>query len=230
MPAPTPRGSSRGTRAFESLEPRNLLAANPIITEFMASNSDTLRDGNDNSSDWIELYNAGDDPVDLSGYRLTDDPSNLSRWTFPRVTLQPDSYLVVFASGQETADFRDSQGNLHTNFKLSRGGEYLALVDPTGTVLSQYGSGTLGYPAQVTDVSFGISQARTFLTRVISRTVPTGVYKPNGLKRLRITPPTRHYDHSGKAYYLGTTYMCLNNRLFILSPHHNALTVLKSAA
>ena len=74
-------------------------AASLVLSEFMASNHHTLADGNGNFPDWIEIYNSGDLPMDLANWRLTDNPANLSLWTFPGVTLQPRSFLVVFASG-----------------------------------------------------------------------------------------------------------------------------------
>ena len=141
---------------FETLEARLVLAAQPIITEFMASNSSSLLDGNGTASDWIELYNAGDQSVNLAGYTLTDDSQELDKWTFPDKNLAPGEYLVVFASGNSTPD---AAGNLHTNFALSAGGEYLALVDPNGTVLSEFGSTTENYPPHAEDASYGLAYA-----------------------------------------------------------------------
>ena len=40
---------------FEPLEQRQLLAAAPIINEFMARNDGGLRDGDGRTSDWIEI-------------------------------------------------------------------------------------------------------------------------------------------------------------------------------
>jgi hypothetical protein len=142
--------------AFETLEARLVLAAQPIITEFMASNNSTLLDGNGAASDWIELYNAGDQSVNLAGYTLTDDPQELEKWAFPSKNLAPGEYLIVFASGNSSLD---SAGNLHTNFALSAGGEYLALTAPNGTILSEFGSATENYPAQSEDVSYGLGYA-----------------------------------------------------------------------
>lgn len=51
----------------QSLESRRMLAAIPLITEFVASNSGGLDDEDGNSSDWIEIYNAGDTPQPLDG-------------------------------------------------------------------------------------------------------------------------------------------------------------------
>jgi hypothetical protein len=140
--------------SFEALEARLALAANPVITEFMASNSSALLDGNGVASDWIEIYNKGDQAVNLAGYSLTDDSLDLDKWNFPSVTLNPGAYLVVFASGNSTAD---SAGNLHTNFALGASGEYLGLVSPGGVVLSQFGASGQDYPPQSSDVSYGLA-------------------------------------------------------------------------
>lgn len=138
---------------FETLEQRRLLAADPLLTEFMASNNGVLEDGSGATPDWIELYNAGDHSVDLAGYRLTDDATDPGKWVFPSVELGAGQFLTVFASGDDTPD---SAGNLHTNFSLSADGEYLALVSPTGVVLNEYGSASEDYPPQSADVSYGL--------------------------------------------------------------------------
>src|SRR4051794_3583189 len=94
---------TRGLRVraprVEALEPRQHLAANPVITEFMADNSTSLADGNGAHSDWIEIQNKGDASINLAGWHLTDDASQLNKWTFPSRTLAPGQFLVVFASG-----------------------------------------------------------------------------------------------------------------------------------
>lgn len=156
MPASHSRRSRRRQHlVVESLEARLALAAHPIITEFMADNDGTLTDGNGASSDWIELFNAGDEAVDLGGWHLTDSPGNLNKWTFPSVVLAPGGYLVVFASGGGTPD---AGGNLHASFALAAGGEYVALVAPDGaTVASEFGPGGTNYPRQFEDVSYGLS-------------------------------------------------------------------------
>jgi hypothetical protein len=120
------------------------------INEIMAVNDIGLDDEDRDESDWIEIYNPGTDTVDLQGWYLTDDNSDLTQWAFPQVVLGPDAYLIVFASGK---DRRDPLGILHTNFKLSGGGEYLGLVRPDGrTVVSEFFP---TYPKQAPDVSYG---------------------------------------------------------------------------
>jgi hypothetical protein len=128
-------------------------SAQVIISEFMAANQDTLRDGLGNASDWIELYNASTEPVNLAGWHLTDEATNRTKWTFPPTTLGGRQFLVVFASGNGVPD---PLGFLHANFQLSIAGEYLALLEPDGTTLaSEFAP---AFPAQRTDISFGLPQ------------------------------------------------------------------------
>jgi hypothetical protein len=155
--------AARRGLAVEALENRQLLAGLPVITEFMASNDGTLEDADGGTPDWIEIQNAGDTVVDLAGYRLTDKPDNLFRWTFPSVRLEPGEYLVVFASGRDDGSNLDAAGNLHTNFALSAAGEYLALVGPDGAVLSEFGSAETAYPEQHSNISYGVAQRKMLL-------------------------------------------------------------------
>jgi len=140
--------------ALESLEPRQLLAADVLITEFLASNSGTLLDSDGASPDWIEIHNQGDAPIDLAGWSLTDDATNTAKWKFPTTPLDAGGYLVVFASGKDRAV---PGQELHTNFKLSAGGDYVALVSPDAIVVSEFGPNGTNYPPQSTDVSYGLT-------------------------------------------------------------------------
>ncbi len=81
------RRSISGKRFIENLESRLLMAANPVISEFMAKNSSTLADGNGNFSDWIEITNQGDASINLQGWHLTDDLTKPGAWTFPSYNL-----------------------------------------------------------------------------------------------------------------------------------------------
>lgn len=120
-----------------------------MISEFMADNRRTLRDEDGDDSDWIELFNGGDTTASLDGWFLTDARTNLTKWRLPDVALPPNGFLVVFASQK---DKTLPTGRLHTNFRLSSEGEYLALVSPGAKVVSEFAP---AYPAQFTDVSYG---------------------------------------------------------------------------
>ena len=148
----TARSRRRHGLTLESLEPRVVLAASAIITEFQASNTTTLQDEDGEYSDWIEIHNETNDPLDLAGWSLTDSDTDLSKWTFPSVTLEPNEYLVVFASNKDRID---PASELHTNFRLSAGGEYLALVEPDGfTIATAF---TPEFPPQVENGSYGFA-------------------------------------------------------------------------
>src|SRR5688500_7288108 len=94
----------------------SVVRAEPIITEFLASNQTGLVDSDGDRPDWIEIHNPDGEVVDLGGYHLTDDAGLPTRWTFPAgAIIQPGGYLVVFASGKD----RVVAGSpLHTNFSL----------------------------------------------------------------------------------------------------------------
>ncbi len=125
-----------------------------VINEFCATNALSLRDGDGTASDWIELYNGTGASVDLTGWSLTDDATRPAKWVFPPRVIAHGERLVVFASEKDDAKrpAYNATSELHTNFKLSAGGEYLALVDASGTVIDSYAP---AFPAQVTDITYG---------------------------------------------------------------------------
>ena len=179
--------------AAEPLEARRLLAADPVITEFLAQNTSNRTDEDGKFSDWIEIHNP--DPaaaLDLAAYYLTDDATNPTQWQFPAgVTLAPGAYLLVWASGE---DRRAASGPLHTNFSLKAEGEYLGLVKPDGqTVASAYAP---AFPAQRQNVSYGVAPGgnRSFFN------TPTPAAANNGNVSASVAAPVfsqprGFYDH-----------------------------------
>jgi hypothetical protein len=125
-----------------------------VISEFMASNGQSLDDGDGESSDWIEIWNSTNETVDLAGWVLTNSHGKAGGLVFPSLSLPPNDFLVVFASGQH--GYVDSEGNLHAGFKLSKDGGYLALLKPDGEGGLELADQYFQYPAQEMDVSYGI--------------------------------------------------------------------------
>ncbi|MEC9042870.1 MAG: lamin tail domain-containing protein [Verrucomicrobiota bacterium] len=126
------------------------------ITEFLANNEDSIQDEDGDNSDWIEIFNSGSDPINLEGYYLTDDSGVLTKWRFPSIEIPSGGFLLVFASEK---DRRGVNSELHTNFKLSGKGEYLALVEKNGsTIVSEFGSQDGPFPRQFEDISYGLMQ------------------------------------------------------------------------
>lgn len=158
--------------------------AEPLITEFIADNGSGLEDEDGEFSDWIEIYNPDNSPASLAGYSLTDDATNLNKWTFPEVTLEPDSFLIVFASGNNRMD---PSANLHTNFQLSANGEYLALVAPDGkNIISALSP---SYPPQFENDSFGLNSATEDDTWNYYSSPTPGALNGNGSKAGPIVSP-----------------------------------------
>ncbi|MFT5107784.1 MAG: hypothetical protein ACI9UA_003418 [Pseudoalteromonas tetraodonis] len=186
------------TVSFTTLEVSEL-----VINEFMAAN-DGGNTNNPNSwfpianqipgtsEDWIEILNTGTSTLDLGGWHLTDNAGDLSKWTFPPSTnLGAGQFLIVYASSNSAPD---TNGNLHTNFKLSAGGEYLALVRPALSVASAFGPGGSDYPSQTDDVSYGLHPA-TSASVFFSSPTPGAANDPNGLAKVEDTKfsPDRGY-------------------------------------
>ena len=96
------------------------------ITEYTTSNSYFFYDRDGDCPAWAEIQNYGDEPVDLSGLLLSDDPYNLNKWAFPEgLTLEPGAYQLVLLSGKD----RWADGELHADFRLGRSDMILLLSD-----------------------------------------------------------------------------------------------------
>src|SRR5262245_22803370 len=142
-----------------------VVAAGPVfsaqddvrITEFMASNTRTLADENGSFEDWIEIFNASTNTVNLLNWSLRDSANT---WLFPNTNITPGAFIVIFASGN---DRRIPGAPLHTNFRLSGDGEYLALVRPDNSIATEFAA---KFPPQITDVSYGFGLTQSVFTAV----------------------------------------------------------------
>jgi hypothetical protein len=121
------------------------------ISEFLTINNSGIEDEDGDNSDWIEIHNISDFPINTANWSLSDDIDNPGKWTLPSRTLQPNDRLLIFASDKDRTPVQ-SDLELHTNFKLSGSGEYLGLFEPNGTVATEFSP---GYPVQFVDISFG---------------------------------------------------------------------------
>jgi len=132
--------------------------ADVIISEILANNETGIVAEDGQRYDWIELYNSGDSPVNISGWHLSDDASSLPKWTFPEITIESKSFLLIFASG---LDRTNNPSYLHTNFKLSSDGEYVGLTATDGsTVIDEIAP---AFPPLAPDRSYGVPMSRTIL-------------------------------------------------------------------
>lgn len=89
-----------------------------LINEVMSSNGHALLDDDRDSPDWIELYNASTNTVDLTGWGLSDDTNQVFKWRFTHATIDPGQTFLVFASdknrqpGDSNATLPDSLSGL----------------------------------------------------------------------------------------------------------------------
>lgn len=117
-----------------------------VINEISASNDSILFDFENDSPDWIELYNESGSTIDLTNYSLTDNSAKPEKWKFPDAVIKGNQFLVIFCSGKDTL----ASDELHTSFKLSADGEYIGLYNALGALVD-----SLTFPALQTDQSFG---------------------------------------------------------------------------
>ncbi|MBR9923043.1 MAG: T9SS type A sorting domain-containing protein [Bacteroidetes bacterium] len=114
-----------------------LMYSQVIINEFSAANMNTILDNYGDEEDWIELYNTGASPVDLSGYHLSDKLDDPMKWEIPAgYVINPGEYRLVFASKRDEL----SGGFLHADFKLTQttGNDAVVLADALGNILDSY--------------------------------------------------------------------------------------------
>ena len=132
-----------------------------VINELMSKNTITVKDSAGDYEDWIELYNNSSQPIDISGYYLTDKKYNLLKWKLPEGTIiAANGYQIVWA------DESKDEGKYSTNYNLSSThGEELFLLN-TNLELVDY-------------VSFGPQTADMGYARV-----------PNGIGPFIVQTPT----------------------------------------
>ena len=79
-------------------------------------------------NDWVELYNTTDDPVDVEGMYLTDNPEKPTKYqiskesTSANTVIAPHGYLIIWCDKLETKE------QLHAPFKLAAEGDELQLT------------------------------------------------------------------------------------------------------
>ncbi len=143
-------GAPNEAKAYESvLDMPFVDEAFPVyINEFLVRNRTSMADEDGDLYEWIELYNSGDEPVNLDGFWLSDKVSNPYKWKFPPVIIEPDEYLVVFASGKNRRDSNNQ--HLHTTYGLNDRDDELVFKKPDGRIIE-----IIPIRDQFTDVSYG---------------------------------------------------------------------------
>ncbi len=133
-----------------------------VINELMANPSD--------GSDWIELYNSTGQVIDLSGWFLSDDANDLTRYRIAEGTSIAAGGYLVFTQDQHFGN-ADDPGCIEP-FGLSKDGETVHLHSGTGGVLTGY-SEKEKFDASEAGVSLGRWQKSTGSYNFVALTEPT---------------------------------------------------------
>ncbi len=111
------------------------------INEVQPLNTTGITDNAGDREPWIELVHRGDVPLDLAGWWLTDDPTNLTKWAFPgEAALSPRSFRVIWSDAEPA---EQTPTDWHTSFRIAAPSGTVALVRPQ-----------LGVPAIVDFVTY----------------------------------------------------------------------------
>ncbi len=135
-----------------------------FVNEFMAANTVTITDEWGQYDDWVEIYNAGAQPVALTGLTLSDDLSIPNKYTFPQSVLGPRDFLLVWCDGEPL------QGAYHANFRLAAAGERIGLFASAANGHAVID--TLTFGPQLDDVSLGREPDGGPVWRAYTRATP----------------------------------------------------------
>ncbi|MCC6447831.1 MAG: lamin tail domain-containing protein, partial [Chitinophagaceae bacterium] len=105
-----------------------------IINEYSCSNISGIQDAYNQRHDWLELLNTGATPLNITGYYISDDPANLTKWQIPNATpINAGERRMVFYSGRGLVH---PTGQIHPDFKLKQTlGDWVIISDASGNVI-----------------------------------------------------------------------------------------------
>ena len=168
-----------------------------VINEIMAGNVSAVADQNGEYDDWVELYNGNNFSLNLNGYYLSDNENELTKWTFPNVTIPANGYLIVWC---DTAG--NSQTGLHTTYRLSADQEEVYLTDPTNTVID-----AVHYVNMPSDKGYARVPNGTGAMQYQTHTYDATNQNGTGIDNINVSGKMRVYPNpsNNRIYVLGAT-------------------------
>lgn len=161
-------GDQRAPVRSTCYSPNSPIRMNRIVSR----SGGPVLDADGDDSDFIELYNAGFDPVNLTAWQISD---SRNRWIIPRDTII-DGYgtVIIWASGKGFVlddRYPGPPGELHANFELSGDGEQVTLAEPSECIVEQ-----LVYPELESGEAYGFDSRnqRATITLALPVTPTTG--------------------------------------------------------
>ncbi|HUL51503.1 MAG TPA: lamin tail domain-containing protein, partial [Candidatus Nitrosotalea sp.] len=193
------------------------LSALPLVwlNEVQPNNVTGITDHLGHHHPWVELYNSGTNTIDLAGYYLSDDYTNLTQWVFTNSTpINPGQFLYLFADGNPAESV---PGELHTSFAIPpvNGSVVLSRIVGGQTVIVDY----LNYKLINADRSYGAFPDGTPAKRESFYFATPGLPNTNGYPAFPITinewmaanasfypdPADGHFDDWFELYNAGPT-------------------------
>ncbi|MFC1528060.1 lamin tail domain-containing protein [Candidatus Neomarinimicrobiota bacterium] len=122
------------------------------INEVLVDNKNINTDSAGEYDDWIELYNAGSDTINLEGLYFTDDFTKPTKWKIPVIdsipfSISPNEYKIIWCDNEA------QEGQDHVGFSLNKKGENIGLLQIVGndTVFID----SLSFSEQLPNISYG---------------------------------------------------------------------------
>jgi len=138
---------------------KSRLHSQVVISEVLASNTHTnIANYTKNYVDWIELYNKGENNVDIGGWFLSDDILKPSKWKIPNfISIKAKKHEIFWADNMNILD--------HISFRLNKEGESVYLFDSDTLLID-----SIRYAGLEPDISYGIlsdtSNQRVYFSEV----------------------------------------------------------------
>jgi hypothetical protein len=136
-----------------------------VINEFSSSNISLLEDEDRDYNDWIELYNNSSSAKNMLGFYLSDDPAIRKKWKFPAVTIDPFSYLVVFASGKNRTDIPETYTTIIPRYAVW---QYLVPSSEPNSSWKNPGFDAAGWNTGASGFGYGDNDDSTIIDKVAS--------------------------------------------------------------
>lgn len=102
------------------------------INEYMNNNEATNYDEDMDSGNWVEIYNYGESDIDLLGYSISDEETNINKYVLPSVIIKKGEYLSIYLDGKDKVD-----KYIHTSFSLTDKDSVLVLSDNKGNLVDK---------------------------------------------------------------------------------------------
>lgn len=163
------------------------------LSEIVAANVSGYQDEDGEYVDWIELYNNSEESISLQGFGLSDKKAVPKRWEFPDVIISPKSYLIVCASGK---DRTDTEGELHTNFKINSAGETIYLSDTEGKLISSIKIESAEFNQSVGLIKDTMETATLEMPTPGMENTEKSILVTKKSKELEFSYPAGHYDET----------------------------------